>query len=466
MILILTIAAWLYCRHRKVGGKYPIKILLTVPSGFKHVKQPTINSGILSALAPKLPVATIILLLEHIAISKSFGRLNGYKIDPNQELIAIGVTNTVGSCFGAYPATGSFSRSALKSKSGVRTPLAGVVTAIVVIVALYGLTSAFFWIPTAGLSAIIIHAVAGLVASPAQVYSYWRVSPLEFLIWVAAVLVTVFSSIENGIYTSIAASLALLLIRVARPRGSFLGKVTIRSSDSDTQREVFVSLIKDNVTNPHVKIVPPSPGVLVYRFEESYLYPNVSIANGVLVDYVKANLRRGKDMTNVKLSDRPWNDPGPGRHGGEADQVVNQRKPILHAIVLDFSSVSHIDTTAVQTLIDTRTEVEKWADHPVEFHFAPILSPWIRRALVAGGFGIGLSSTRAIPDFAAVVPHEGRSFKETDSRDDLESGDIKKDSDVVASEFEPVVPVDTPFFHIDLAAAVRAAESGVKNGNS
>ena len=99
----------------------------------------------------------------------AFGRLNGYKINPNQELIAIGVTNTIGSCFGAYPATGSFSRSALKAKSGVRTPAAGIITAIVVIVALYGLTSAFFWIPTAGLSAIIIHAVADLVASPSQV---------------------------------------------------------------------------------------------------------------------------------------------------------------------------------------------------------------------------------------------------------------------------------------------------------
>jgi len=99
----------------------------------------------------------------------AFGRLNGYKIDPNQELIAIGVTNTIGSCFGAYPATGSFSRSALKSKSGVRTPAAGIITAVIVIVALYGLTSAFFWIPTAGLSAIIIHAVADLVASPSQV---------------------------------------------------------------------------------------------------------------------------------------------------------------------------------------------------------------------------------------------------------------------------------------------------------
>jgi sodium-independent sulfate anion transporter 11 len=95
--------------------------------------------------------------------------LNGYKIDPNQELIAIGVTNTVGACFGAYPATGSFSRSALKSKSGVRTPAAGIITAIVVIVALYGLTPAFYWIPNAGLCAVIIHAVADLVASPSQV---------------------------------------------------------------------------------------------------------------------------------------------------------------------------------------------------------------------------------------------------------------------------------------------------------
>jgi len=69
-MLILTLAAWLYCRHRNVHGKYPIKILLTVPSGFKEVKQPTITHKLISALGPKLPVATIILFLEHIAISK------------------------------------------------------------------------------------------------------------------------------------------------------------------------------------------------------------------------------------------------------------------------------------------------------------------------------------------------------------------------------------------------------------
>ncbi len=71
VVIVLTIAAWLYCRSHKLGtNKYPIKILLTVPSGFKHIAQPNLDPALLSALAPELPVSTIILLLEHIAISK------------------------------------------------------------------------------------------------------------------------------------------------------------------------------------------------------------------------------------------------------------------------------------------------------------------------------------------------------------------------------------------------------------
>lgn len=266
--------------------------------------------------------------------------MNNYKINPNQELIAIGVTNTIGSVFHAYPATGSFSRSALQSKSGVRTPASGIAAAVVVIVALYGLTPAFFWIPTAGLSAVIIHAVADLVASPAQVYTYWRVSPLEFLIWLAAVLVTVFSTIEDGIYTSIVASLALLLLRVAHPRGYFLGKVTLTDPRNDGEtRQVFLPLRPDGVTNSQVKVELPAPGILIYRFEESYLYPNCSIVNSTIVDYVKENMRRGIDVGAIKLQDRPWNDPGPVAGGAEAAQAANIAKPKIRAIILDFSGV-------------------------------------------------------------------------------------------------------------------------------
>lgn len=215
----------------------------------------------------------------------------------------------------------------------MKTPAAGLFSAVVVIVALYGLTPAFYWIPTAALSAVIIHAVADLVASPASVYGFWRVSPLEFIIWLAAVLVTIFATIEDGIYFSVAASLALLLIRIARPRGSFLGKLTVHHNTE--AREVFVPLKpKDGVMNPHLKVYPPAPGVVIYRFEESFLYPNSSLVNDAVVDYVKEHTRRGKDMTDVKASDRPWNDPG-----RKDEELANASKPVLRAVVLDFSAM-------------------------------------------------------------------------------------------------------------------------------
>jgi len=151
VIIIITLISWGVCRSNPKNP--PISILKTVPSGFQNVGMLHIDDSLASALAAQLPISTVVLLLEHISISKSFGRINDYKIVPDQELIAIGVTNMVGTFFSAYPATGSFSRSAIKSMAGVRTPLAGIITGLVVILALYALTSAFYWIPNAGLAA-------------------------------------------------------------------------------------------------------------------------------------------------------------------------------------------------------------------------------------------------------------------------------------------------------------------------
>lgn len=151
LIILVTLFSYLACRSHAKNP--PISILKTVPRGFQDVGRFPINKSLASYMASQLPVSTVVLLLEHIAISKSFGRVNDYKIKPDQELIAIGVTNTLATFFNAYPATGSFSRSAIKSMSGVRTPLADIVTALVVILALYALTGAFYWIPNAGLAA-------------------------------------------------------------------------------------------------------------------------------------------------------------------------------------------------------------------------------------------------------------------------------------------------------------------------
>ena len=127
---------------------------------------------------------------------------------------------------------------------------------------------------------------------------------------------------------------------------------------------------------------------------------------------------------------------------------------------------SQVDTTSIQALVDARNEIERWADHPVEFHFASILSPWIRRALVAGGFGYDhrLRYDSRSHDVAAASPHDvlhvGLSSTDIEGKDvsfhDPSYGAIDRGE-------ASVVQVDTPFFHLDLAEAVAAAEAGRKS---
>lgn len=416
VIILFTIISWRDQIHR---SKATISLVGQVPSGLQHVGRPYITGELIGAIGPNIPVATIILLLEHISIAKSFGRLNGYKINPNQELIAIGVNNTLGSLFSAYPSTGSFSRSALKSKSGVRTPAAGIPTGVCVIIALYALAPAFYYIPNAALSALIIHAVADLVASPKQSFGFWRVSPLEYIIFVGAVLWSIFYSIESGIYWSLATSIVLLLFRIARPKGHFLGRVRIKPEAIESgapTRDVYVPLCSSSgVTNRDIKVEAPPPGIVIYRFEESFLYPNASYINDRIVEHVKKTTRRGKDMSIISKGDRPWNDPGPKSSSAAAAEIEADRtKPRLRAVILDFAAVANLDTTGVQNLIDTRKECEKWADRPIDFHFCGILSPWIRRALIAGGFGQGFNLKRGTAlEVAPVVPQDNSRSPET-----------------------------------------------------
>ena len=284
------------------------------------------NKGLIKAFAGKIPASIIVLLIEHIAIAKSFGRINNYTIDPSQEMIAIGVTNLLGPFLGAYPATGSFSRTAIKSKAGVRTPFAGVITALVVLLAIYALPAVFFYIPSAGLSAVIIHAVGDLITPPNTVYQFWRISPLEVIIFFAGVIVTVFTNIEDGIYVTVVTSLAVFLFRALKARGRFLGKVKVHSvvgdhltgddptrgahaggpygdgDDPDRRtRNLFLPMSHNDGSNPEIEVEAPYPGIFIYRFAEGFNYPN---ANHYL-DHMVANIFRQTRRTDAHAYARP-----------------------------------------------------------------------------------------------------------------------------------------------------------------
>ncbi|XP_026160083.1 sodium-independent sulfate anion transporter [Mastacembelus armatus] len=163
-----------------------------------------------------LAVIPLMGLLESIAIAKAFASQNGYRIDANQELLAIGVTNIMGSFVSAYPVTGSFGRTAVNSQTGVCTPAGGIVTSAIVLLSLAFLMPAFYYIPKASLAAVIICAVAPMV-DYRIVTKMWRIRKLDLLPFVVTFL-TSFWQVQYGIIAGVAVSGALLLYNVARPQ--------------------------------------------------------------------------------------------------------------------------------------------------------------------------------------------------------------------------------------------------------
>lgn len=343
-------------------------------------------------------------------------------------MVAIGVTNLLGPFLGAYPATGSFSRTAVKARAGVRTPLAGVVSAIVVLLAIYALPAVFFYIPSASLSGVIIHAVGDLVTPPDTVYQFWRVSPIEVVIFFVGVLVTVFTSIENGIYCTIAISAALLLYRLLRNKGHFLGRLKVNSihggraigndqsqrqlgeygtfrsggspnhAESSPARNIFLPINHEDGSNPAIALKQPYPGVFIYRFSEGFNYPNANYTLEYMVECIFKVTRRTNLTSYPRPGDRPWNDPGPSKRAlkkaaaGEINlEAGKEDLPTCKAIILDFSAVNFVDITSTQALIDVRNQLDRYASPDVvDWHIACIQNRWTKRALVAAGFGYPL----------------------------------------------------------------------------
>lgn len=496
-------------------------ILGTVPRGFQDARVPVIDSQRISYFAGEIPVSVIVVLIEHISIAKSFGRINNYTINPSQEMIAIGVSNLLAPFLGGFPSTGSFSRTAIKSKAGVRTPLAGLFTAVVVLLAIYALPAVFYYIPNAALSAVIIHAVGDLITPPNTVYQFWRVSPIEVLIFFAGVLVTVFSSIEDGIYTTVTVSLALFLWRVFKAKGRFLGKVTVHSvigdhlldsedgnhastkkpdNDPDASaRNIFLPMEHQDGSNPMVKPQQPYPGVFIFRFSEGYNYPNANHYLDYLVREVFSQTQRTNPNDYPRPGDRPWNDPGPKK----GKERTDDNRPTLKAIILDFSSVNNVDLTSVQNLIDVRNQLDRHASpDKVQWHFAYVNNRWTKRALASAGFGYATpeeghefhrwkpifsvaelgGSASAASDAEAVA---NRKLSMLDSRDeedgprrvnqrevDSVNGSGSDDSVQFDKELNSskaykkgdsnvkvavVQGLNRPFFHIDLTSALQSA---------
>ncbi|KAF0445379.1 sulfate permease [Gigaspora margarita] len=348
-ILVNTFISWLILRN-KSENNFPFTVVKTVPNGLKHIKVPPLASNLVFVVLKNLYIIIIVSLLEHLSIAKSFGRFNGYKIDPSQEIIAIGVTNTIGCFLGAIPATGSFSRSALKARTGVLTPFAGVISGSCVLLSLYLLTPVFYYIPQAALSAVIIQAVLVLLTKPSYVKMLYNVNVLDFVVFSVSIIIAMFSTLDWSIIASWGLSLLILLLRIAFPRIDVLNRLFLTDYyDDPNHNPMHVYVPKHHPSFSTVESLPD--GILAFRIQESIIFPNANYICDQIVDYVKLNTYRMYKIPEKK-GNQPWNETD-DLYGSKNNEKLSK----LRAIIYDFSSVVRIDTSGLQALIDIKNAV-------------------------------------------------------------------------------------------------------------
>lgn len=284
-----------------------VRIVGAIPSGLPSPELPVLDLRAARSLLPTAAAIALVGFMESIAVAKAFARRHRYEVDSNQELIGLGTANLAGALFRAYPVTGGFSRTAVNAEAGAQTGVASIVTAATVGLTLLFLTPLFYHLPQAVLAAIIMTAVFGLI-DVREVAHLWKVKRSDLALLVVTFLATLTLGIEQGILTGVAASLLWFLVRTTRPHFAVLGRLPGTRS--------FRSLAR------HPK-AETCPGVLVVRMDAQFYFGNVS--------FLRERLR------SLEL----------------------ERPEPLRAVVIDGSSINHLDSSADSALREIHAEFQE-----------------------------------------------------------------------------------------------------------
>lgn len=204
---------------------FGLKIVGKVPSGLPSFQTPKIPLDRISELTPIALTLALIAFMEAISVSKAIEeKQNEYEIDSNQELIALGTSNIIGSLFQSYPTTGGFSRTAVNDQAGAKTGIAPLISALVVGLTLLFLTPLFYYLPNAVLAAIIIVAVFGLIdfSYPKELYKRRKD---EFILLLITFVITLTVGITEGILSGVLLSLLIMVYRTSKPHIAVIARV-------------------------------------------------------------------------------------------------------------------------------------------------------------------------------------------------------------------------------------------------
>ena len=306
----------------ELDTKAGVSVVGAVPSGLPSLGLPLPGASALASLWLPALLISLVGFVESVSVARSLGLKRRERVMPDRELLGLGAANLASAVSGGFPVTGGFARSIVNFAAGANTPLAGVVSALLMVGVIAGLTGLFHSLPHAVLAATIIVAVSSLFdwAAVREAWRYDRGDAVALLVTLGSVVVL---GVEQGILAGIGASLALLVWRSSRPHIALVGRVP--------GTEHF-----RNVERHDVETVP---GLAALRVDESLFFGNAAAVEERI------------------------------------EQAIAVR-PGTRRVLLIFSAVNHVDATALGML----DELERGlAERGIDLHLAEVKGPVMDR---------------------------------------------------------------------------------------
>lgn len=324
-----------------------VAVVGAIPAGLPTPALPAFDAAMIQALVVPAAMIALVGYAESISVAQTLAARRRQSIDPDRELVALGIANLGAGLTQAMPVTGGLSRSIVNFDAGARTPAAGAMTAVLIGVALLALTPLLYNLPLATLAAIIVVAVWGLLDFAALPHA-WRLNRADGAAMAATMLATLTLGVEQGLAAGVGLSLALHLYRSSRPHVAEVGQVPGTTHFRNINRYE----------------VETAPEVLTLRVDESLYFPNA---------------RWLENLVQTRVAERRG----------------------LRHLVLMFSAVNDIDASAIESLemIAHKLEAAGVALHLSEVK-GPVMDKLERSDLLAHVAGVHLTQFDAMQALA------------------------------------------------------------------
>ncbi len=299
-----------------------LRIVGAIPQGLPPLTLPSFDAALWRELAMPALLISVVGFVESVSVGQTLAAKRRQRVEPDQELVALGASNLGAACTGGYPVTGGFARSVVNFDAGARTPAAGIFTAIGILMATLLLTPALFYLPQATLAATIVVAVLSLVDFGIFKRT-WAYSKADFAALAATLSVTLARGVESGLLVGVGVSLALYLWRTSRPHIAMVGLVPGT----------------EHFRNVHRHAVRVSPALVSLRVDESLYF---------------ANARSLEDRVNEAVA----------------------AQPELRHLVLQCSAINDIDASALESL---EAIEQRLRDAGVSLHLSEVKGPVMDR---------------------------------------------------------------------------------------